>query len=143
MMFAVCGRCYTARRIAEKLELGGSGQSTVRGNYSMTISDILSNEAVLKLPPTIFGRIRWKKSLGAPIGDHSTGFRVFVEEHTVSKFRQSAGGAERVPGTGIWKPAISVPCWTAPDESDRHVVAFNIRDVHFNEFPDGKYRVTV
>ena len=108
----------------------------------MSISHVLSEDAVLRLPPMLFGRIRWKKSLGGPVGDPSTGFRVLSEEHTVSQFRMGAGGPEVIPGTGIWKPAVSVPCRAAPDEDDRHVVAFEVPDVHLNGFPDGKYRVT-
>ncbi len=108
----------------------------------MSISTVLSDDAVLRLPPMLFGRIRWNKSLGGPVGDLSTGFRVLAEEHTVSQFRMGPGGPEVIPGTGVWKPAVSVPCWAAPDENDRHVVAFNVPNVHLNGFPDGKYRVT-
>jgi hypothetical protein len=90
----------------------------------------------------LFGRVRWSKSLGAPVGDPGSGFRILVQEHTASQFREGAGGPEVVPGTGIWRPAESVPCSPAPDEGDMHVVRFNVPDVHLNAFPDGKYRVS-
>ena len=108
----------------------------------MSISHVLTDDAVLRLPPMIFGRIRWPKSLGAPVGDPATGFKVLAEEHTVSQFRIGLGGIEVVPGTGIWKPPVSVPCHAAPDEGDKHVVAFSVPDVHLTGFPDGKYRVS-
>ena len=109
----------------------------------MSVSHVLADDAVLRLPPMLFGRIRWSKSLGAPVGDPTTGFKVQSEEHTVSKFQVGAGGIEVVPGTGVWKPPIPVPCFVAPDEGDKHVVAFNVPDVHLTGFPDGKYRVSV
>jgi len=109
----------------------------------MLISDVLSEHEVRRLPPMLFGRVRWKRSLGAPVGDPATGFKVLSEEHTVSEFRISASGPEVIPGTGIWKPAVTVPCFAAPDEGDLHVVAFQVPDVHINGFPDGKYRVRV
>lgn len=108
----------------------------------MPTSHILSVDDVYRLPPMLFGRIRWKKSLGGPVGDPATGFRVLAEEHTVSQFQMGPAGPEVKPGTGVWKPPVSVPCWAAPDEDVRHVVAFNVPDVHLNAFPDGKYRVT-
>jgi hypothetical protein len=107
----------------------------------MSMREILSDDAVMRLPPMLFGRIRWNKSLGAPVGDATTGFRVLVEEHTVSQFRMGPGGPEVVPGTGIWLPTVTVPCWAAPDEGDMHAVAFNVSDVHLNGFPDGQYHV--
>lgn len=107
----------------------------------MPKSDILSAAAVVRLPPMLFGYIRWNKIMGSPVGDPATGFRVLSEEHTVTQFRMGPAGPEPIPGTGIWKPAISVPCWKVPDEGDMHVVAFRVPDVHLNAFPDGKYRV--
>ena len=103
--------------------------------------DRLSAAEVLRLPPMLFGRIRWKKGMGAPVGDPASGFRVLAEEHTVSQFRIGAHGPEVIPGTGVWKAAVAVPCTTAPDEGDMHVVRFSVPDVHLNAFPDGKYRV--
>ncbi len=108
----------------------------------MPTSKILSVGAVARLPPMLFGKIRWNKGLGSPIGDPATGFKVAVDEHTVSQFRIGAAGPEVIPGTGIWKVATpSAPCSAAPDEGDMHVVAFNVPDVHLNGFPDGKYRI--
>jgi len=103
---------------------------------------ILTDKEVLKLPPMLFGRIRWLKGLGTPIGDPASGFKVLCQEHTASQFRIGAAGPEVVPGTGIWKDPVSVPCYAAPDEGDMHVVRFNVPDVHLNMFPDGKYRLT-
>ena len=108
----------------------------------MPISEILSDEAVLRLPPMLFGKIRWSKGLGGPIGNPCSGFTIFVEEHTVSQFRMGPDGPEVIAGTGIWRVAIdSAPCWTAPDEDDMRVVRFNVPDVHLNGFPDGQYRI--
>jgi len=107
----------------------------------MPKADILTTADVLRLPPMIYGRIRWNKSMGSPVGDPATGFRVFSEEHTTTQFRMGRSGPEPIPGTGIWKAAVAVPCSTAPDEGDMHVVRFFVPDVHLNAFPDGKYRV--
>ena len=65
----------------------------------MSISHVLTDDAVLRLPPMLFGRIRWSKNMGAPVGDPATGFKVQSEEHTVSKFQVGAGGIEVVPNT--------------------------------------------
>ena len=107
----------------------------------MPFSNVLSEVEVFRLPPMIFGRIRWKKHLGAPVGDPATCFMVLSEEHTVSQFRMGASGPEVIPGTGEWKAAVNVQCSAAPDEGDMHVVAFSVPDVHLNGFPDGKYRL--
>ena len=104
-------------------------------------SKVLTDKEVLALPPMLFGRIRWQKGLGAPVGDPTTGFKVTCQEHTVSKFQFGPNGREVVPGTGIWKSPVTVPCTNAPDEGDMHVVRFDVPDVHLNGFPDGKYRV--
>lgn len=102
----------------------------------------LSSDAVLRLPPMLFGRIRWSKGLGQPVGDPCSGFTIQAQEHTASQFRIGASGPEVIPGTGVWKAPVSVPCSTAPDEGDMHVVTFNVPNVHLNMFPDGKYRVS-
>ena len=104
-------------------------------------SRVLTDKEVLELPPMLFGHIRWQKSFGAPIGDPASGFRVLCQEHTASQFRIGASGPEVIPGTGIWKAAVTVPCVAAPDQGDQHVVRFIVPDVHLNMFPDGKYRV--
>ena len=105
-------------------------------------SKILTEREVLALPPMLFGHIRWQKGLGAPIGDPASGFRVQCQEHTVSQFRIGPAGPEVIPGTGVWKAAVTVPCTADPDQGDQHVVRFIVPDVHLNMFPDGKYRVT-
>lgn len=109
----------------------------------MPNSEKLSMEAVLRLPPALFGVIRWKKGIGSPTGDPGGAFRVRVEERTPSEFRAGPGGViEKIPGTGVWRLVTdSVPCTPAPDEGDSHVVHFAIRDLHVNIF-DGVYRVT-
>jgi hypothetical protein len=103
---------------------------------------ILTAMQVQRLPPMLYGRIRWDKSMGRPVGDIATGFRVQSQEHTVTQFRMGPGGrAEPIPGTGIWKDPVTLACWAAPDEGDRHVVMFRVPDVHLNGWPDGKYRL--
>jgi hypothetical protein len=105
-------------------------------------SKVLTAGAVAKLPPMLFGRIRWSKGYGSPVGDPASGFRILVEEHTASQFRIGSAGPEVIPGTGIWKVTTpSAPCSAAPDEGDMHVVRFSVPDVHLNAFPDGKYRI--
>src|SRR6266567_1183351 len=108
----------------------------------MPVSEFLSVDEVMRLPPMLFGKIRWGKGLGVPVGNPCSGFRIFVEEHTVSQFRMGPDGPEVIPGTGVWKVAVdSAPCWSAPDEGDMHVVRFSVPDVHLNGFPDGQYRI--
>ena len=108
----------------------------------MAIAEALSDTEVVRLPPMLFGSIRWHKGLGTPVGDPCSGFRIIVDEHTVSQFRMGPSGPEVIPGTGIWiNRTQSAPCWAVPDEGDMHVVRFNVSDVHLNGFPDGKYRV--
>jgi hypothetical protein len=109
----------------------------------MSIGRILSAEELLKLPPMLFGAIRWSRELGSPVGDLASGFTILVDEHTVTQFEDTGGGIAPVPGTGVWLPPQTVPAWAAPDEGDIHVVRFNVPNVHLNGFPDGKYRVCV
>jgi hypothetical protein len=103
----------------------------------------LSAAAILKLPPMLFGVIRWKKSIGSPSGDPCSGFRIRVEERTPSEFRAGPGRViEKIPGTGTWRLVTeSAPCSPTLDEGDSHVVRFTVPDVHLNVF-DGVYRVT-
>jgi len=110
----------------------------------MPPTDAISLDAVHRLPPMLFGRIRWVKGRGAPLGEPASAFTILVEEHTASEFRAGPGGVfEVIPGTGIWKTiAESAPCRSLPDEGDRHVIGFDVPDVHLNSFPDGGYRVT-
>jgi hypothetical protein len=103
-------------------------------------SKFLTAGEVAKLPPMLFGKIRWNKGLGSPVGDPCSGFRVSVDEHTVSKFRNPGG--ERDPTTGLWKvTTAAAPLSVAPDEGNMHVVSFTVPDVHLNDFPDGEYKV--
>ena len=88
----------------------------------MSAADILSSEAVLQLPPMLFGSIRWSKSLGGPAGDPCGGFNIIAEERTASKFRIGPSGPEVIPGTGIWKAPQPLHVWTVPDEGAHHVV---------------------
>ena len=109
----------------------------------MPPEDTLSQDAVHRLPPMLFGRIRWAGGTGSPVGEPCSGFTVLVEEHTASQFRIGPGGVEVIPGTGIWKTVTqSATCRALPDEGGRRVVGFDVPDVHLNAFPDGKYRVT-
>jgi hypothetical protein len=104
---------------------------------------VLTESEVLRLPPMLFGAIRWPKGLGQPVGDPASGFRVLCQEHTASRFRIGPGGIEVIPGTGIWLDPVVVAAFAAPDEGDLHVVRFSVPDVHLNMFPDGEYRVSV
>jgi hypothetical protein len=106
-------------------------------------SRILSEEEVFRLPPMLFGAIRWSRDLGVPAGDPAAAFTFLVEEHTVTQFEDNGGSIQPIPGTGIWLPPVTAESWTAPDEGDLHVVRFNYPDAHLNGFPDGKYRVSV
>jgi hypothetical protein len=101
----------------------------------------LTESDVMRLPPMIWGVIRWPKGLGAPVGDAASGFVVTCQEHTATQFRIGPAGPEPIPGTGVWKSAVTVPCAAAPDEGNLHVVRFSVPGVHLNAFPDGKYRV--
>jgi hypothetical protein len=114
-----------------------------QGVNNMPNFEKLSVEAVLKLPPMLFGVIRWKKSIGSPSGDPCNGFRIRVEERTPSEFRAGPGGViEKIPGTGIWRLVTdAASCFPAPDEGDSHVVHFRVPDVHLNVL-DGAYRIT-
>ncbi|MDB5481104.1 MAG: hypothetical protein JWO83_2157 [Caulobacteraceae bacterium] len=109
----------------------------------MPATRILSEEEVFRLPPMLFGAIRWSRSLGAPSGELASGFTFVVQEHTATQFEDTGGGIQPVPGTGVWRPPVTAASWTAPDEGDMHVVRFNYPDAHLNAFPDGKYRVSV
>ena len=105
--------------------------------------DAMLYDEVHRLGPMLFGRIRWAKGLGSPVGEPSSGFTVHAEERTASQFREGSGGIEVIPGTGVWRTiADALPCQHLPDEGDLHVVGFTVPDVHLNGFPDGAYRVT-
>jgi len=104
-------------------------------------SKVLTESDVMRLPPMIWGSIRWPKGLGAPVGDPASGFAVTCEEHTPTQFRIGPAGPEPIPGTGVWKKPVSVACSAAPDEGAMHVVRFSVPDVHLTMFPDGQYRV--
>jgi len=110
----------------------------------MQALDILSIDELVALPPTIFGAIRWNKSIGRPAGDLCSGFNIRVEEHTATQFRAVGGGKyEPIPGTGIWKDVVdSLTCRELPDEGDYHKLGFQVWNVHLNAFPDGRYRIT-
>jgi hypothetical protein len=91
----------------------------------------------------LFGRIRWNKGYGSPIGDPCSGFRSWSGAHCIPiphRFRR----VRKLYGTGIWKvTTASAPCWAASfDEGELcDVVGFTVPDVHLNGFPDGKYRI--
>lgn len=103
----------------------------------------LSIEDAVRLPPMLFGVIRWKKNIGRPLGEICSGFRIQIEERTPSQFRDLGGGNfEKIPGTGEWRLVTdSAPCSPSADEDDSYVVRFNVPDVHLNIL-DGVYRVT-
>lgn len=103
----------------------------------------LSLDDVIRLPPMLFGVIRWKKDIGRPSGDLCSGFRIQVEERTPSEFRDLGGGNfDKIPGTGEWQLVTdSAPCSPSADEGDSYVVRFRVPDVHLNVF-DGLYWIT-
>jgi hypothetical protein len=109
----------------------------------MPNSDKVSVTDVTKIPPLLFGVIRWKKSIGSPQGDPCSGFQIVVDERTPSQFQATGGGHyEKVPGTGTWRPVTdSAPCSVAPNDVDSHVIHFYVPDVHLNIL-DGLYRIT-
>jgi hypothetical protein len=109
----------------------------------MSSSPILSVDQLNRLPPMIFGVIRWKGSIGDPIGDRCGGFDIRVEEHSATQFRDAGGHAEPIPGTGIWKiVSDSLSCHAIPDEGPEHAIRFKVTGLHLNAFPDGQYRIT-
>jgi hypothetical protein len=67
----------------------------------MSIAEALSNAEVLRLPPMLFGSVRWHKGFGTPVSDPCSGFKIIVDEHTVSQFRMGPSGPEVIPGTGM------------------------------------------
>ncbi|MEK6753757.1 MAG: hypothetical protein AABZ00_15985 [Chloroflexota bacterium] len=105
---------------------------------------ILSLEELLRLPPMIFGTIRWKISVGKPTGDPCASFDIQVEEHTATEFRDAGGGnIIPEPGTGIFKlVSNSVSCWAQADQGDEHIIKFKVSGLHFNMPFDGYYRIT-
>lgn len=109
----------------------------------MSSSPFLSVDQIVRLPPMIFGVIRWKGPIGDPIGDRCGGFDIRVEEHTATQFRDAGGHAEPIPGTGIWKAVLdSLSCRAIPDQGTEHSVSFSVTGLHLNAFPDGRYRIT-
>jgi hypothetical protein len=63
----------------------------------MPPTEALSLDAVHRLPPMLFGRIRWDKGLGAAIGDPCSGCTVLVEEHAGRRERGHPPGRAWVP----------------------------------------------
>ncbi len=110
----------------------------------MNTSQLLSFEQLVRLPPMIFGIIRWKKTVGDPTGDRCAGFDIRVEEHTATEYRDLGGGHYGPePGTGIWKiVSDSVSCRPLADQGDDHVISFHVTGLHFNMPLDGYYRIT-
>ena len=88
---------------------------------------------LLRLPPMIIGKIRWRKYIGLPQGDYCNGFNIRVEEHTATQFRALPGGDyEPIPGTGIWKDIVdALSCRALPDDGDDHVLPFRSLDDRF------------
>lgn len=104
----------------------------------------ISIEDLIRLPPMIFGIIRWRRSVGIPAGDWCAGFDIHLEEHTATQYRDAGGGdLEPIPGTGIWKIVQEpISCRPLPDQGDHHVVSFQVTGLHVNAPLDGAYRVT-
>jgi len=104
----------------------------------------VSIDVLLRLPPRIFGTIRWKKSIGKPPGDLCSAFEIKVEEHTATEFRDAGGGVYLPePGTGIFKSVPeSVSCWTRAEEENYYSIGFQVSGLHFNMPFDGYYKIT-
>jgi hypothetical protein len=109
----------------------------------MSISDHISVDDIEKIPPMIFGTIRWKANIGGPVGDYCQGFDVLVEERTPTQFRVGPSGIEPVPGSSHWKVIPdAVTCYTNADVNGVHAISFRAWGLHLNFPPDGTYRVT-
>jgi hypothetical protein len=104
----------------------------------------LAFEEIVRLPPMIFGKIRWKKSMGRPRGNPCSAFDIQVDEHTATEFVDIGGGKyDDKPGTGIWKTVEgSVVCKGLSEEGDYHALRFQVTGLHYNAYLDGHYRVT-
>jgi hypothetical protein len=44
----------------------------------MSSHHVLSETEVLRLPPMLFGSIRWPRGFGGPVGDPCSGFKIIV-----------------------------------------------------------------
>lgn len=103
----------------------------------------LTTADILRLPPTIFGTIRWSAAAGDPAGARCSGFAIAVEERTPTQFREGPAGPEPIPGTGRWIALNdAVTCFAAADQGDIHSIQFQVRGLRLNFPPDGGYRVT-
>ncbi|MGK9264497.1 hypothetical protein KXS15_26650 [Sinorhizobium meliloti] len=104
--------------------------------------DTVSLKQIRALPPSIFGTIRWKTSVGQPTGDWRSGFRILCEEHTPTTF-VDVGGGHYVPRPGVWKVITdSPPCRVLTTEGGYHAISFNLTGLHLSAFPDGCYRIS-
>ena len=103
----------------------------------------ISIEEFLRLPPTIFGTIRWNSGIGMPAGDLCSGFEILVEEHTPTEYRAIGGGKyEPIPGTGIFKVVKeALSCRALAAQGDQQAISFHIIGLHLNVL-DGYYRIT-
>jgi hypothetical protein len=110
----------------------------------MSASQFLSVDQIFRLPPMIFGTIRWKKSIGRPMGDPCSAFDILVQEHTTTEYRDLGGGHYGPePGTGIFKTVSdSVSCGNLSDQGDDYVLSFQVTGLHYNAYLDGYYRIT-
>ncbi|OAI42091.1 hypothetical protein AYO38_11695 [bacterium SCGC AG-212-C10] len=104
--------------------------------------ELLTEADINRLPPMLFGVIRWKKSIGRPTGAIASGFTVKIEERTPSQWYMGPDGLPDVT-PGHWKTVTeSASCTQAPDQGDQYVVTFVEADVHRTVL-DGQYRVTL
>lgn len=104
----------------------------------------LSAEALDKrLPPMLFGWIRWDRGLGRPKGTAGDGFHVTIRERLATTYVDRGHGIYD-PTPGGWAgPDVTVPCFDVPDEEQMHVVGFRAPDVHLTAALDGYYHVRV
>jgi hypothetical protein len=110
----------------------------------MNALQTLSLEQLFRLPPMIFGIIRWKNTVGKPTGDPYAALDIRVEEHTATEYVDVGGGHYAPkPGTGIWKVVLdSVSCRILADQGDDHAISFQSTGLHFNAPLDGGYRIS-
>ena len=138
------GLCPTARAVHQANDRPCYDNIIVTTAEIMTNSGRLAFDEVIKLPPMIYGTIRWKKNIGRPTDNLCSGFAIKVEERTPLEFRDIGGGHyEVVPGTGVWKLVTeSAPCSPEPEAGEDYIIRFTVPGAHVNGFPGGTYRIT-
>ncbi len=68
----------------------------------MPASEFLSDDEVMRLPPMLFGKIRWGKGIGAPVGNPCSGFK--------SRSTPRRAGARPTRATCMWSGSACPTC---------------------------------